>query len=106
MRYWLKKWLFAFSLSVGLLIPFSLWAIKTLWWSVYQQPWDLPIDAYTVLTIMTFVLLLMALVSIIIQPVPKQSRGKLQFCALLFTTLACNVGCWWIVWIIAGPGFS
>ena len=97
--------LFVFSLSIGLLIPFSIWAIKTIWWYVFQQAWDLPMDTYGALTITTVVLLLIALVSIIIQPIPKRA-GKLLHFALLLMTLTLNLICWLIVWIITNPGFS
>ena len=106
MQYWLKKWLFALSLSIGLLIPFSIWATKTIWWSNYQQPWDLPMDDYGMLTITIFALLLIALVSIIIQPVPKRARGKIIHYALILITLAFNVACWWIISIITNPYFT
>jgi len=106
LQYWLKKWLFALSLSIGLLIPFSIWATKTIWWSIYQQPWDLPMGVYGMLTILIFVLLLIALVSIIIQSVPRRARGKIIHYALILLTLAFSVACWWIISIITNPYFT
>jgi hypothetical protein len=107
LHYWLKKWLFVLSLAIALLIPFSVWAMKTLWWNAYQQTWDLPMDAYGMLIIMMITLLLIALVSVITRPVPDRSRSKAKHFALLLMTLALNVSFWWILWVMfAGIGFT
>ncbi len=89
------------------MVPFSVWATKTLWWNAYQQYWDLPMEIYYLLIILMIILLLIALVSIIMRPLPKQQVSKVKHITLLLMTLTLNVGFWWILWIMfANPGFS
>jgi len=64
-------------------------------------------DAYGMLIIMMITLLLIALVSIIMRPVPDRSRSKAKHFALLLMTLALNMSFWWILWVMfAGIGFT
>lgn len=64
-------------------------------------------EAYGLLIVLMVILLLIALVSILMRPVPEQVRSKEKHFAFLIMTLALNVSFWWILWaMFANPGFT
>ena len=103
---WMRKWQFTLSLSLALLIPFLIWAIKALMWSWFQQSWDLSGAGYGLLTMAVVVLLIIALATIVRRPVQKKPWKKARHYALLITTLALNVICWSVIWVMSTQGFT
>ena len=101
MNDWIKRWLFTLSLSMALLIPISVWLAEALAWFLFQRPWDLPIGIFELLIVVVVVLVFIALMAIINQPTQRKPWKKTQHSVLLIITMAFNVICWWVIWLIS-----
>ncbi|MDD1743811.1 MAG: hypothetical protein LUO85_04210 [Methanomassiliicoccales archaeon] len=104
---WFKKWLFALSMSIALLLFFAVWLPEALGWLFYLKDQFLPAETIRTLTLAVAILFIIALAMIAIRPVPPDRwSGRLHY-ALLFITAAFNVTYWLLVFILMmGRGYT
>jgi hypothetical protein len=98
---WIKRWLFAISLSLAILIPISVFFVEAFTWSSSQQSWSLPITVYGFLVASVIVLLPVALGAIITRQSQRNPWMKAKYYGLVILTLVFNAICWWVIWLIS-----
>jgi hypothetical protein len=101
MNDWTKRWLFAISLSLAILIPISVFLAETFARPSSQQSWSLPITVYGLLVVSVIVLLLVALGAIITRQSQRSPWMKAIYYGLVIMTLVFNAICWWVIWLLS-----
>jgi hypothetical protein len=98
MNDWIKRWLFAISLTLAILMPISTLLIGTLARSSPQQTFSLPITVFGLMVVLVIVFLLVALGAIITWQTQRNPWVKAKYYGLVILTLAFDAICWLVIW--------